>query len=103
MGLNLITANSSAIIDFARVSAPIDESGLYSGWIVMGMGMFVTFFCLTIIAFVITYLPKVLALFDKYFPEKNKVSPMNESFSSPVEAVAAAIAVAYHNHNSEGM
>jgi Na+-transporting methylmalonyl-CoA/oxaloacetate decarboxylase gamma subunit len=97
---NAIMANSDAIFDLARVSAPIGKDGLVNGWIITGIGMLVTFTCLTIIVFAITYLPKALDLFDKCFPEK--IKEVQTSASSPVEAVAAAVVAAYHNHNNDG-
>jgi Na+-transporting methylmalonyl-CoA/oxaloacetate decarboxylase gamma subunit len=103
--VNTVAANSAAIIDFARVSAPMGKDGLVNGWIVTSLGMLVVGTCLLIIVCVISLLPKALVLLDKYFPENSdakKAGKKANSSSTPVEAVAAAVAVAYHNYNNNG-
>jgi len=95
----------AAVIDFARVSAPMGKDGLVNGWIVTLLGMCVVGACLCIIVCVISLLPKALALIDKYFPENpdgKKSNKKDNSSSSPVEAVAAAVTVSYHNYNNNG-
>jgi len=103
--VNTVAVNSSAMIDFARVSAPMGRDGLVNGWIVTFMGMFIVGFCLCIIVLVISLLPKALALIDKYFPENSdgkKTDKKAKTSSSPVEAVAAAVTVSYHNYHNNG-
>jgi Na+-transporting methylmalonyl-CoA/oxaloacetate decarboxylase gamma subunit len=98
-----VAAKSGFIFDLARVSAPINGNEYINGWIITVFGMSVVAMCLTVITTVITILPKLLAILNKYFPEKTEKAPsVKESSSSPVEAVAAAVAVAYHNYNNNG-
>jgi Na+-transporting methylmalonyl-CoA/oxaloacetate decarboxylase gamma subunit len=102
---NAVAANSAAVIDFARVSVQMGKNGLVNGWIVTFLGMVVVGTCLLLISFVISFLPKVLILVDKYFPEnpdKEKSGKKEKSATSPAEAVAAAIAVSYHNYHNNG-
>ncbi|MDR0303894.1 MAG: OadG family protein [Chitinispirillales bacterium] len=89
--------------DIARVSAPIGESGYVNGWLATGIGMFVVIFCLVIIAFIIAFLPRILIVLNRYFPDNSgeEIKKPTSDNSSPVEAVAAVVAVAFHNtHNS---
>jgi Na+-transporting methylmalonyl-CoA/oxaloacetate decarboxylase gamma subunit len=99
------TADSAYVFfDFARISAPIHGNEHLNGWVVTGMGMFIAFSCLLLIMFVVKYLPYALKLLDYIVPEKiveeaRKIQSINTETN---EAIAAAVAVAYHNHNNDG-
>jgi Na+-transporting methylmalonyl-CoA/oxaloacetate decarboxylase gamma subunit len=99
------TDTASAIFDLARISVQIGEIESVNGWTIVGMGMFVVLFCLIIISFTVALLPRILEVVNKILPEnsdeKHKSSAQKAS-SSPVEAVAAAVAIAYHNYHNAG-
>ena len=90
--------------DWARISAPIDGKEHLNGWIVTGMGMFIAFTCLLLIMLVVKYLPSVLKLLDYIIPQKvvEDARVIQNANMETNEAIAAAIAVAYHNFNNGG-
>ena len=96
-------ATPYVFFDLARISAPIHGNQYLNGWILTGMGMFIAFTCLLITMLVVKYLPYALKILDFIIPEKivQDAKIIQNAKSETNEAIAAAIAVAYHNHNND--
>lgn len=93
--------NSLPVFDLGRVSMPIGTKA--NGWVASGIGMFVVLFCLVIISSAINILPNILTVLNKFFPENTpEVKKAETKDTSSLEVIAAATAVAYHNHNNDG-
>ena len=95
---------NNIIFDLARISAQIGDINSVTGWTIVGMGMFVVLVCLIIISSTVALLPRILELVNKVFPENSgeRQKPAAQNAASPVEAVAAAVTIAYHNYNNKG-